>query len=322
MAGNNMVSLIDLDEKFELYKELAKAQQDVYGFIESHECDSLLFSSLLGCVQGMEVSIDAAKDNARRWHRRPAGWRKTKQCYDPETNTNREKLLPKVFRIVSTKVLLPLVSWEDIVKENWYKGSTISRDMILGLAWYAYHNKRLDISEGVIKYALKNWGVMGKGDPARVNIMPSLFSTFCWISYRLGGPSRPWARWIGVGTNKKLKDFQAHLQVLHILLREKLNPGGRQWGAFAEILTAHAKRQPNNPLFAYAVGDYDKAFRLLSDPLLWPPKRLPTRGDRKESWVVQRDYGSDWKPSTEFPNKIHSGADFIFCYSLLSGELK
>src|SRR5690606_36989106 len=132
------------------------------------------------------VKIDEARALSGAWYRRPYGWLEKNRCYNPDHENNKEGLISKLFRMVSYRIFFPLVSWEEIVKENWYKGSTISRDMLLGLAWYAWCNKRLDISEGVIKYALKNWGVMGEGDPARTNIMPNLFSTFCWISYRLG----------------------------------------------------------------------------------------------------------------------------------------
>src|SRR5690606_3576842 len=96
---------------------------------------------------------------------------------------------------------------------------------------------------------------------------PNLFSTFCWISYRLGGPSRRWARSVPA-SGGKTKDFQAHLQVLHILLRKHVI--GEISYKEVDTLMAHAKREPNNPLFAAATLDFDKAFRLLSDPILWP----------------------------------------------------
>lgn len=311
--------MFSVREKYENYRDLIEDYRDASGFIETSHCDSLLFSGLLGCVNGFTVDIEAARGSSGRWYRRPWAWLSSRKCYKSWLPTNKERLIPKLFRMISYKCFLPLVPWEQIVKENWYKGSTISRDMLLGLAWYAWHNKRLDISEDVIKYAMKHWGVMGEGDPARVNIMPSLFATFCWISYKLGGPKRSWARWIPV-SNSLQKDYKAHLQVLHILLRRSVV--GEISERNAEILKKQAARQPNNPLFAAACGDVSKAVRLLGDPQLWPQERLPTSADRKESWLLQRDYGPDWKPSGKLPIKTHSGADLIFCYALATGDLK
>jgi hypothetical protein len=105
-----------LEEKYKIYKSLLK--QDQYGFIESDECDSLLFTGLVGCLPSITVNIDSAFDKTTgMWHRRPT----STPCFP-----NGSK-------------------------------STISRDMLLGLACYAYHNKRLDISEQVIKYSLSHW---------------------------------------------------------------------------------------------------------------------------------------------------------------------
>src|SRR5687768_2231383 len=150
--------MISREQKFNLY--LKNLKQDKYGFVESDRCDSLLFTSLTGCVPQVEVNIGAAFDG-ELWHRRPVD----KPCFDCNTG------------------------------ENLGSKSSISRDMLMGLAWYCYHNKRLDISEQIIKHAMSNWGLMGKATDiktlwSRCQIMPSLFATFCWISYRLGGPCR------------------------------------------------------------------------------------------------------------------------------------
>lgn len=311
----------DLQKKYELYLNLIKQKQDpLSGFIEAHECDSLLFTGLTGCVPGVKVSIYSAfEPKTKTWRRRPLH---LGQCYDPTHPQNRKPFWTRFKEFNKSRkdkhFLLSngKTDWERTSKLLLKKSSTISRDMLTGLAWYAWHNKKLDISEQVISYALKNWGMMGEGDITRINILPGMFSTFCWISYKLGGPSRAWARWIPGDTgNKGLIGYQAHLQVLHILLRKELE--GRISSNNKKALQAHAAREPKNPLFQHSVGENDKAIEILSDVSLWPEDRLPNSKDRKEPWILQRDHGKDWKPCMEKEEHTHSGGDFIFVYYLI-----
>lgn len=263
-----------LELKHRKYLELLPTVQDKYGFIDSDECDSLLFSGLVGCVPGVQVTINAAFDPSdHQWKRRPVEC----PCY-PEGSK-----------------------------------SSISRDMLLGLAWYAYFNNRVDISEQVIGYALSHCLIMGEGVLSRTFMTPGLLSTYSWISYRLGGPSRPWLRYIPQFESSKVTDFQAHLSVLHILLRNKLTGKDN----YQSLLLKQAQRQPNNPLFQYAAGYRSAAESILMNPTLWPVDRLPTSLDRKSNWLPQRDYGPDWQPSSG-EKKIYSGSDFLFTYWLMN----
>lgn len=268
-----------LEEKFIIYSDLLN--QDSYGFIESHECDSLLFTGLVGCLPSVSVDIDAAFDKETgMWHRRP-----------------------------TNKLCFPIGS-----------RSTISRDMLIGLAFYCYYNKRLDISEQIIKYALSHYGIMGKANNkitllSRCFIGPGLLATFAWISFRLGGPSRSWLRWIPADTGPIVKDYQAHLQVLHILLRARLSHYMSKRDR--RVLKEQLKRQPNNPLFLYANDHKDLAARMLLDQTLWPPFSLPTKGNRKTQWIPMRDEGKDWMPDLSDSKHIHSGGDFLFNAALI-----
>lgn len=268
---------MSLLDKKQKYLELLPTVQDKYGFIEHTHCDSLIFTGLLGCTPEVNnIDIWAAYNSKEgMWHRRCI----EKPCY-PE-----------------------------------HSGSTISRDQLLGLAWYAWHNRRLDISENIINRAMNHFGVMGKGDLSRINIMPPLFATFCWISYALGGPARLWAMWIPADFGVLAKGYQAHLQVLHILLRRDIQ--NFVYPQEKQILKKQAERQPNNPLFRLAVGDYLHAEAILENEDYWPSNRLPTGADRKEPWLPQRDYGADWLPSIKDKDIVHSGGDFLFCLWLL-----
>ena len=230
----------------------------------------------------MTVEITAALDELGRWHRRPT----ERPCFNCNT------------------------------KEKMGSHSSISRDMLVGLAYFAWHNKRLDISESVVTYAMRNWGFMGEAVDTKekwgsTQILPGLFSTFCWISYKLGGPMRPWALWIPADLGNKTEGFAAHLQVLHVMLRKEV--AGFELGS--GVLQYHADRQPNNPLFQIAVGNKGKANEILARTDLWPDDRLPTKADRFVEWIPMRDEGEDWKPDGTL-QQIHSGGDYLFLHWL------
>lgn len=266
-----------MDEKFKTYLKEVPLVQDRYGFIYSEECDSLLFTSLLGCVPGTAVYIEAAFDKRdQQWKRRPVA---LPACYPDHSK------------------------------------SSISRDMLIGLAYYSYYNNRLDISEQVIKYALTHFGFMGEGALSRINIMPPLLSTFAWISYRLGGPNRPWLRCIPTFASKNTTDYQAHLAVLHALLRDELT--GKSTKTHQNLYKYQADRNSENALFQYAAGRVDKAYTILSNEAYFPSNRLPRRSDRKGPWLWERDFGDNYKPGDS--EKILSGGDFLFVYALCKG---
>lgn len=264
-----------LDKKTSTYLSLIKGHQDSDGFIESDECDSLLFSGLAGCVPGVSVNLEAAYDRASgQWHRRPC----SRPCF-PE-----------------------------------HSKSTISRDMLLGVLWYAYHNKRLDISEKIIQHAIGSFGIMGQAVDlktllGRCLITPGLLSTAAWVSYRLGGPKRTWLRMIPQAETKNLGGFQAHLSVLHIMLRNELTGKDK----YTDILDHHYQRNPFNPLFCLAAGRLKEAETALMNPVFWPTNTLPTSLDRREPWLLQRDYDKSWTPDYSPGMKTHSGGDFLFC---------
>jgi hypothetical protein len=274
-----------LSDKYQTYLNLLPSVQGIGGFIHHDECDSLIFSGLLGCVPEANVKIDAAFDAATGlWHRRPLGY--------PECCPSSS-------------------------------ASTISKDQLIGLAWYAYANKRLDISEHIVSYAISHWMIMGQAPALKDKLgscllTPGLLATYAEISYRLGGPNRWWLRNLPQWESSGVTGFQAHLSVLHILLRQKLT--GSISSSHVSILNAHVSRQPNNPLFNIAAGtpaNLAIAELVLANETWWPSDRLPASTDRYEPWLTQRDFGSDWQPDHDVP-KIHSGGDFLFCCWLLN----
>ena len=265
--------------KLDRYLKLLPSVQDEHGFIDSRECDSLLFTGLVSCVPGVAVDIMAAFDpKSGTWHRRPI----EKSCYPDHSK------------------------------------STISRDMGIGLAWHCYVHDRKDIAEAVVKYALTHFGIMGKAINFKVLmgrcfIGPGLLSTFARIS---GKYKMLWYLPMDTPGAPVLESYQAHLQVLHKLLRHKLKGTDPKKD---RILLKQAERSPLNPLFQVAIGNTEEAKRLLQQEKYWPSGRLPTSHDRKASWLLQRDPGSDWEPVSSLHQ--HSGGDYLFCMALCNGDI-
>lgn len=266
-----------LTDKRDLYLRLLPTQQDQYGFIYTDTCDSLLFSCLTGCVPGVDFLPNTAYNLiSRQWFRRPYIYPECLQCGGAT--------------------------------------STISRDMILGLLWYAWTNKDLWASDSIVEHALNHWCIMGQADNktdlfGKCFLTPGLLATAAEVSYRLGGKNRWYLRYLPQYESPNVTDYEAHLSVLHQLLRKQLTG--------SKIKYDHAQRQPGNPLFHIAAGNYDVAQGLLSLSTVWPDARLPTSLDRSDCWVVQRDAGPDWQPGTQQPVKTWSGGDFLFCNWLL-----
>lgn len=302
---------MNLAEKYEVYRKLLKSQQDKDGFVYSDHCDSLLFSGLVGCVPETGVSVTAAQDASGQWFRRPLSLPACYDCSQPWSFWSRIKEIATTLTFDAFNQGYWKTQAQQIFERG---GSSISRDMFVGLLWYAFYNKRLDISEAVISYALKNWCIMGSGTPTRTFMTPGLLSTWAWVSYRLGGPSRPWLRYIPQSESASVTGFQAHLSVLHILLRNKLT--GKD--GYRDLLNGHYARQPQNPLFAFAAKEYLMAAQLLMNSKLWPEDRLPNNHDRSSDWLLQRDYGADWQPDNDYSMEMtFCGGDFLFVAWLL-----
>lgn len=281
-----------LRTKYELYCQLIKDQQDQHGFIDHKHCDSTLFSGLVSCSPYVTVDLWAAYDHRlKEWHRRPV----ERPCHDP--------LDPK--------------------------SSTISRDMLLGVLWSAWANRDTDMVQTVIDKALSNWGIMGRAGSLKVlwtkcQIMPPLFVTAVLLRNKLVGGrwyDKLLAKLVRASYGPERVGYQAHLQVLHILLR-KLVAGISD--AERDILERQAIRQPCNAVFNIAAGRVIRADANLHTSQWFPNGRLPASADRAESWLWQRDkvyadggLNPDWLPSFGWPGQ-HHGGDFIFAYWLLN----
>jgi hypothetical protein len=267
-----------LFQKADLYKSFLQEIQGPSGFIESDKCDSLLFSSL-AATAGVAIDIEAAEASPGKWYRRPVS-------------------LPECF-------------------ENGLSRSTISRDQLLGVLWWASRYKKMQVIEDLWDYGqARNW-VMGKDNQQGTH---TLLTPIVPLLSRLRNSlanSKLDPLWAGLPLASEADTtktgFEAHLQVLQLLLDKKFR-GGFSPSALG-VIQHQAARQPNNPLFQYAAGNVEGAVDILLNESYWPADRLPTSQDRFSPWILERDDGPDWQPGGDF--KKHSGADLLFVVYLI-----
>lgn len=273
-------------EMYSTYKELVGSSRDQYGFVEFDECDSLLFSALLGSVVG-GFHLEAAELEPGRFVRRPVGL--YPPCYDEETG----------------------------------EGSDISRDMYTGLFFYLESAGRLDVLERIWTYGSENSWKMGRGDERTV-ATPALIGLLARIIYKLSGGSIDHVErhipqvWIPV------PGYQSHLMMLQIALEGRLYGAISvdQLSALAKIIEI----SPTNALAHALLHKYTDGNQLVATELLlsqYPRHRLPSSEDWCEAWRVQRaDLDPGLRPCPERkPGRNHSGGDFLFVVSLILGDL-
>lgn len=265
----------DLLEKQSTYRELVPSRQSADGFLETDHCDSLLLTSLLG-ASGVAISnIHAAETEPGKWLRRPPS---EGECYPANS------------------------------------GSEISRDMLLGLMWYAWAHRDLQILEDLYQYGEEHNWVMGAGDPARTGLR-TLRGTLAAAIHKLGGPHRPAAELITDPQLVPKTGYEAHLQILSILLRGEIYGEIPQRHLF--IISALAKNSPDSPIMQAAAarwlgGKYVERFLAAArNQTYFPTDRLPTSADRCIDWATQQKNPADWAPCPE-EGREHSGGDLLF----------
>lgn len=270
-----------LQNKYDLYTELIPSVQDEHGFIEEDKCDSLLFSGLLSTTT-IEVDIDSAQDPniSGKWYRRPITY---PECYS-----------------------------------NGLSRSTISKDGILGVLWFAYKHKRLDIVKDLWSYGMSHAWFMGEGRLGGVDTLlnPNMIGLLDKLEVLMGGNTHPLAIY-----DVKMSDcqgYECHIGALMVLLEAEIT--NNISNSNLELIKTLHNRNPNNPLFSYIVerftsDNYDKTIDILLNSPNYPSDRLPTSSDVCEPWPMQRE-DSELKVCPE-ENKIHSGGDFLFIASLI-----
>lgn len=198
-------------------------EQDVHGFVETDKCDSLLFSAMIASV-GFDVDILAAENSPGEWYRRPTSY-------------------PECWSVGQSR-------------------STISRDMLLGLYWYAWSTKNVDILYRLWDYGVENNWVMGDGrlNGADTIMNTAMISTLAQMIYKLDGRdlqtnlfSNIVSRHLPVTWSVSDKPFVNRLSAMHILLRQELF-GSVGFTAKATTRTL-VEMYPDNPLFLLSNGN-------------------------------------------------------------------
>jgi len=282
----------DLIEQKGVYLEKAGTVQDKYGWIETEECDALLFTGLSMSAGLKGVEIEKGRDDSGRWNRRPQGG-----CYGgllKETGSNFNKTNPN---------------------SNLLAG-TISRDMLIGLMWGAWATGKQYILDDLYDYGKSHNWKMGDGDIDTVYFTPNMINT---LRILIGKDDNIPEIWVD-----PRKDHQRHVVALNIILRGEVEKNIRD--DQLSVLKKMAKAQPKNALFRYGVhrftdGDQSAAIEILRDQNLCPAKRLPNTSERCTRWLWERrEWSDNWEPCPK-EKRTHSGMDCAFLISLLENSL-
>jgi hypothetical protein len=264
----------------ETYLSLVRRTQEPVGlFVDVDHCDSLLHSGLLG-AGGVEVYLHAAREESGRWLRRPV-------------------YLQECMAAGASK-------------------STISRDMLLGVLWYTWMARDLDMAERLWAFGESRDWKMGDSDNtvegiSRIYYPPSSQSTLAELIYQLGGANHT-VRKLPIRSLGGQTGFRKHLEVLDILL------WGEMTGGYTvhelSILDSYLARYPSDALVAYATGNYGRADYLLR--LHHPADRLPTSADMCSPLAYERDTLAPC-PDVD-PHRIHAPIHFLMISQLLLGR--
>lgn len=262
----------ELQIKADSYARLYDSIADESGFFDDNDCDALLFNALYGF--GVDIpSIEAFFDSeSGKWFRTPS-----KQCY-----------------------------------EEGRSGSTISRDMLIGVMWWAWKHDRIDLLERLRRYGQEHDWIMGQGSIDRTYFTPNFQMTlYVLLNRDYKGPPELWV--------DPIKDHQRHVVALNIVLRgEKQGWINHEMLALLELFYSE---NPSNALFSYGVGRFRdgkqaETINILLNPVWFPSDRLPSASDRCGRWLWERtDSHENWSPCQG--DKIHSGGDLIFIAELL-----
>lgn len=272
-----ITELAALEAKYAKYLEVSKEVTSDRQGWFDEKCDNLLFTSLVAHIPEIEVDISQAFDG-ERWHRRPNFM---VECYPN------------------------------------YSKSTISRDMLLGVMWYAWNMQRVEIYKQMEFYGSRNDWNFGDGDRSRTVMTPQQMGTIYLAINKLVDENHLEAN-TPLELLKNDDGFRAHLGILHALLRAEMY--GYAPGYYVDYFLYHAERQPENPLFQYAKalytnGDMQPAIDILLKEDYWPNEGSVTSYHRCSPWVLERDFGDSWLPCDS--GEVHSGYDFIFVANLI-----
>jgi hypothetical protein len=195
--------------------------------------------------------------------------------------------------------------------------------MFTGLLWAMHERNMLSDAEKLMQYARDNNYIMGRGDPARVALMPNLTKQLGDIIFALGGGDSG-ERSLPTTLTTGLTDYEAHLQVWQIVLDARLNGGITE--EQLQILQQFTVLYPENPIYQAAFhrfsdGDQTVATELLLNGRSWPADRLPDYRESCSYFPLSRDPAhpdAGYSPCGKQDSKAEpNGADLLIIYHLL-----
>ena len=193
-----------------------------------------------------------------------------------------------------------------------HSGSSISRDMLVGIMFGLYFQGDIDALDSMRRYGKANKWVMGSGSLDRTFFTPNFQDTL----YRLSGKDYKGPPYLWVDP---IKDHQRHVVALNIILRGEAQK--KIDDSMFSVLGQLLKSDPDNALFQYGYhrfsdGDQRNAIKILSDETLFPQDG--PGGERCRRWLWERHFSK--RNSCPTP-EVNTGADFLFMMFLLERSI-
>jgi hypothetical protein len=187
--------------------------------------------------------------------------------------------------------------------------SEISRDGLLGVIYWSVENKRTDVLLRLWKYGEDHNWIMAEGGWQHAVFAPAHIALLAQaIYYTSDGKNDYYIRHSRYPMFGEGEGYQAHLQILHLLIQEKVY--GTILDIDAKSVKSLADANPHNPAIAYAAGRGDLAADILLST--FPEGRLPTSSDWCGGWYNEQAPDGNGLKSCPEENKTHSGGDFLF----------
>lgn len=202
--------------------------------------------------------------------------------------------------------------------------STISRDQVLGLMWWAWRAKQLEPVESLLEDLRHNgYFLRGEGTPGELFTGPILHTLALEVE-ALGGTSPTVVERTASSGYSTTFGFVSHLTAWQLALDAEI--AGTASDGQLDTALELAQREPKNPLFTLVYQrlrqlrglDFSVAagVNLLLDSTEWPSARLPSSNEHCAEWPIQRAYQeSDWG-SCDL-GVVHSGLELVVLYRLL-----
>ena len=197
-------------------------------------------------------------------------------------------------------------------------GSSISRDMLVGLMAYMLYFSRLDLAEQLWEYGKKHSWTMGQETrplDTRTILTPNLIGLLARIIHHMGGKDHN-ERFLPP-IYSTAPGYVSHLTMLQMWMEARMS--GSLGGLSIQQLDQIRTDSPRNPLaqamyHKYVDGDQSLAKELLLS--IWPQDRLPTSEDWCDPWRTQRaDGDSGLEPCAA--GIEHTGGDLLFVLRIM-----